>query len=89
MHVFGSTGNTLTRRMVITFAGLVNPILGTVDLDGSYTVGVSFTCYGDEGPRFEGVPVSLTPYTKDIMIERIAGYDDVIYLFRKTPYYEP
>lgn len=69
--------------------GLVNPISGTVDpSDGTYTVSVDFTCFGSDAPLFSGVPVSLAPVTKDIIAETIAGYPDVIYLHRASPYYE-
>ena len=75
----GACGSSVETGQVI---GLVNPIEGTVDDDGSVTFYVDFTCYGDSEPKFSGVPVSLSPLTDDIIVEQIAGYPKPIYLHR-------
>ena len=82
----GACGSSPEKGQVI---GLVNPIEGTVDEDGSVTFFVDFTCYGDSEPKFSGVPVSLSPLSKDIIIEQIAGYPLPIYLHRTSPPYMP
>lgn len=73
-----------------TVVGLVNPVEGMVDTsDGTYTVSVNFTCFGSEEPLFQGVPITLEPLTKNILVEYIAGYPDAIHLHRVGPTYEP
>ena len=78
----GACGSSAENGQVI---GLVNPIEGKVDEDGTVTFSVNFTCYGDKKPKFSGVPVSLAPLSKNIIIETIAGYPNPIYLHRVSP----